>query len=46
MILTARKSLVSKMTRHQTPRLELFFLNIQVRRSHLVSDSLTEVTEF
>ena len=43
MILTARRSLVSKMSRNQPPRLELFFLNIHVRRSHLVLDSLNEV---
>ena len=43
MILTARRSLVSKMSRNQPPRLELFFLNINVRRSHLVVDSLNEV---
>ena len=43
MILTARRSLVSKMSRNQAPRLELFFLNIHVRRAHLVHDSLTEV---
>ena len=43
MILTARRSLVSKMSRNQAPRLELFFLNINVRRSHLVMESLNEV---
>ncbi|XP_046441617.1 probable E3 ubiquitin-protein ligase HECTD2 isoform X4 [Daphnia pulex] len=42
MILTARRSLVSKMSRNQPPRLELFFLNIHVRRSHFVLDSLNE----
>lgn len=46
MILTARRSLVSKMSRNQPPRLELFFLNIHVRRSHLVLDSLNEVGLF
>ncbi|XP_046646599.1 probable E3 ubiquitin-protein ligase HECTD2 isoform X3 [Daphnia pulicaria] len=44
MILTARRSLVSKMSRNQPPRLELFFLNIHVRRSHLVLDSLNEIS--
>ena len=43
MILNARKSLVAKMTRHQTPQIDIFFLNINVRRSHLVDDSLNEV---
>ena len=28
MILTARRSLVQKMARHQTPQIEIFFLNI------------------
>ena len=43
MILTARRSLVSKMSRNQAPRFEIFFFNINVRRSHLVNDSLNEV---
>ncbi|XKL59801.1 hypothetical protein PGB90_000817 [Kerria lacca] len=44
MILNARKSLVAKMTRHQTPQIDIFFLNINVRRSFLVNDSLNEIT--
>lgn len=43
MILNARRSLVAKMTRHQPPQIDIFFLNINVRRSHLVNDSLNEV---
>lgn len=45
MILTARRSLVAKVARHQAPQIDIFFLNIHVRRSHLVSDSLNEVSE-
>ena len=44
MILTARRSLVAKVARHQPPQIDIFFLNILVRRSYLVSDSLNEVT--
>ncbi|XP_050546216.1 probable E3 ubiquitin-protein ligase HECTD2 isoform X2 [Daktulosphaira vitifoliae] len=43
MILNARKSLVSKVSRRQTPNIDIFFLNINVRRSHLVQDSLNEI---
>lgn len=43
MILTARRSLVAKVARHQPPQIDIFFLNINVRRSHLVCDSLNEV---
>lgn len=43
MILNARKSLVSKVARRQTPNIDIFFFNINVRRSHLVQDSLNEV---
>ncbi|XP_063243529.1 probable E3 ubiquitin-protein ligase HECTD2 [Bacillus rossius redtenbacheri] len=43
MILTARRSLVAKVARHQAPQIDIFFLNIHVRRSHLVSDSLNEI---
>ena len=45
MITTARRSLVQKMSRHQIPQIELFFLNISVRRDHLVTDSLKEIME-
>lgn len=44
MILTARRSLVAKVARHQAPQIDIFFLNIHVRRSHLVSDSLNEIS--
>jgi len=44
MILTARRSLVQKMARHQTPQIEIFFLNISVRRDNLVTDSLKEIS--
>ena len=44
MILTARRSLVQKMARHQQPQIEIFFLNITVRRSNLVEDSLKEIS--
>lgn len=46
MILNARKSLVSKVARRQTPNIDIFFLNINVRRSHLVQDSLNEVRKY
>ncbi|RZF44105.1 hypothetical protein LSTR_LSTR017396, partial [Laodelphax striatellus] len=42
MILTARRSLVAKVAQHQAPQIDIFFLNIHVRRSHLVCDSLNE----
>jgi len=45
MILTARRSLVQKVARHQQPQIEIFFLNILVRRDHLVADSLKEISE-
>ena len=35
MILTARRSLVQKVQRNQTPKIEIFFLNISVRRNHV-----------
>ncbi|XP_073997880.1 probable E3 ubiquitin-protein ligase HECTD2 isoform X3 [Rhodnius prolixus] len=43
MILTARRSLVAKVARHQAPQIDIFFLNITVRRAHLVCDSLNEI---
>ncbi len=42
MILTARRSLFDKVSRHQVPDIDIFFLNINVRRSRLVADSLRE----
>ena len=44
MILVARRSLVAKVARHQTPQIDIFFLNINVRRNHIVADSLKEVS--
>lgn len=46
MILTARRSLVAKVARHQPPQIDIFFLNINVRRNCLVEDSLKEVRRF
>ncbi|XP_064101455.1 probable E3 ubiquitin-protein ligase HECTD2 [Macrobrachium nipponense] len=43
MILTARRSLVAKVARHQPPQIDIFFLNINVRRNVLVEDSLKEI---
>ncbi|XP_043222721.1 probable E3 ubiquitin-protein ligase HECTD2 isoform X1 [Amphibalanus amphitrite] len=43
MILTARRSLVAKVSRHQPPQIDVFFLNIHVRRSRLLEDSLKEI---
>ncbi|CAL4096308.1 unnamed protein product [Meganyctiphanes norvegica] len=43
MILTARRSLVAKVARHQPPQIDIFFLNINVRRNHIVEDSLKEI---
>ena len=43
MILTARRSLVAKVSRHQPPQIDVFFLNIHVRRARLLEDSLKEV---
>ncbi|KAL3864357.1 hypothetical protein ACJMK2_006047 [Sinanodonta woodiana] len=44
MILMARRSLVAKVQRHQLPDAGMLFLNLTVRRNHLVSDSLTEIS--
>ncbi|KAI0216958.1 putative E3 ubiquitin-protein ligase HECTD2 [Lamellibrachia satsuma] len=43
MIVMARRSLVAKVQRRQLPDIGMLFLNITVRRSHLVSDSLNEI---
>uniref|UniRef100_A0A2C9MAF0 HECT-type E3 ubiquitin transferase n=1 Tax=Biomphalaria glabrata TaxID=6526 RepID=A0A2C9MAF0_BIOGL len=45
MIIMARKSLVAKVQRRQLPDIGMLFLNLTVRRSHLVSDSLTEIAK-
>lgn len=39
------RSLVQKMARHQQPQIEIFFLNISVKRESLVQDSLKEISE-
>jgi len=38
-----QKSLVAKVQRREMPDMGMLFLNIKVRRSHLISDSLNEV---
>ncbi|GFY77850.1 probable E3 ubiquitin-protein ligase HECTD2 [Trichonephila inaurata madagascariensis] len=43
MILNARRSLMSRALHQQAPDIDVFFLNLNVRRSHLVSDSLNEI---
>ncbi|XP_064630554.1 probable E3 ubiquitin-protein ligase HECTD2 isoform X2 [Lineus longissimus] len=43
MIIMARRSLVAKVQRRQLPDIGMLFLNLTVRRSHLVSDSLNEI---
>ncbi|XP_041367987.1 probable E3 ubiquitin-protein ligase HECTD2 isoform X2 [Gigantopelta aegis] len=43
MIVMARKSLVAKVQRRQLPDIGMLFLNLTIRRSHLVSDSLHEI---
>ncbi|KAK3096247.1 hypothetical protein FSP39_024931 [Pinctada imbricata] len=43
MIIMARRSLVAKVQRRQLPDVGMLFLNLTVRRSHLVSDSLNEI---
>ncbi|GIY20830.1 probable E3 ubiquitin-protein ligase HECTD2 [Caerostris darwini] len=43
MILNARRSLMSRAMHQQAPDIDVFFLNLNVRRSHLVCDSLNEI---
>nr|XP_022337082.1 probable E3 ubiquitin-protein ligase HECTD2 [Crassostrea virginica] len=43
MIIMARRSLVAKVQRRQMPDVGMLFLNLTVRRSHMVSDSLNEI---
>ncbi|CAF1079514.1 unnamed protein product [Rotaria sordida] len=45
MIINARRSMIQKFQNKQTPNLNMLFLNLYIRRSHLVLDSLTEVTK-
>ncbi|KAI8512583.1 putative E3 ubiquitin-protein ligase HTD2 [Branchiostoma belcheri] len=42
MIMNARRSLVQKVQRRQMPDMGMLFLNLNVRRSQLVSDSVNE----
>ena len=46
MILTARRSLVQKMARNQAPKIEIFFLNISVRRNHVSVDFTSIFSRF
>ncbi|XP_009640206.1 probable E3 ubiquitin-protein ligase HECTD2 [Egretta garzetta] len=43
MISIARQSLVDKVSRRQKPDMNMLFLNVKVRRTYLVSDSLDEL---
>ncbi|XP_031557085.1 probable E3 ubiquitin-protein ligase HECTD2 [Actinia tenebrosa] len=43
MIVMARKSLMEKVQRREMPDMGMLFLNIKVRRSNLISDSLNEI---
>ncbi len=43
MILTARRSLIQKMARNQAPKIEIFFLNISVRRAHVKSPLMLSI---
>ncbi|CAF3337309.1 unnamed protein product [Rotaria sp. Silwood1] len=45
MIINARRSMIQKFQNKQTPNLNMLFLNLYIRRSHLVLDSLAEVTK-
>ena len=40
-----QKSLVAKVQRREMPDMGMLFLNIKVRRSNLISDSLNEVSD-
>ncbi|KAI1301904.1 putative E3 ubiquitin-protein ligase HECTD2 [Halotydeus destructor] len=44
MILNARRSLLNRAIHQQVPDIDVFFLNLHVRRMHLVTDSLQEVS--
>eukprot|EP00058_Branchiostoma_floridae_P022610 XP_002608100.1 hypothetical protein BRAFLDRAFT_91422 [Branchiostoma floridae] len=45
MIMNARRSLVQKVQRRQMPDMGMLFLNLNVRRSQLVSDSVNEIMQ-
>lgn len=45
MIVTARKSMIQKFQNRQAPDLSMLFLNLYIRRAHLVSDSLAELSK-
>lgn len=42
-MINARRSLETKASRQHVSQVDIFFLNMAVRRSHLVEDSLKEV---
>ncbi|CAF1519114.1 unnamed protein product, partial [Adineta ricciae] len=44
MIVNARRSMIEKFQNRQAPNLNMLFLNLYIRRAHLVADSLAEVT--
>ncbi|XP_065071467.1 probable E3 ubiquitin-protein ligase HECTD2 [Rhopilema esculentum] len=43
MLFEARESIVKHVKRREVPNMGMLFLNLKVRRSHLVSDSLDEI---
>ncbi|XP_074089491.1 putative E3 ubiquitin-protein ligase HECTD2 isoform X2 [Macrotis lagotis] len=43
-MISIARSLVDKVSRRQRPDMNMLFLNMKVRRTHLVSDSLDELT--
>ncbi|XP_066277457.1 probable E3 ubiquitin-protein ligase HECTD2 isoform X2 [Branchiostoma lanceolatum] len=45
MIMNARRSLVQKVQRRQMPDMGMLFLNLNIRRSQLVSDSVNEIMQ-
>lgn len=38
-----QRSLLNRALQHQVPDIDVFFLNLNIRRAHLVSDSLNEI---
>lgn len=40
---TKQRSLLNRAIHQQVPDIDVFFLNLNIRRSHLVSDSLMEI---
>lgn len=45
MLLEARQSLVNKFRQKQMPNMGMLFLNLQIRRKHLLTDSLKEISK-